>query len=80
MTLVLASGCAERHAITGEHAIAISKKEIQKRNWEGATVVSVNFSNQTWTVDLDRAPSSFGGHATVVVNAAGKVIEYVPGL
>jgi hypothetical protein len=78
--MLLLAGCAESRQITKEDALAVAKQEVRKRNWPSAKVVSINFTNGLWEVNLERTPSSFGGEATVVISARGKVVRYVPGL
>ena len=94
LAIILLNGCdGERNRETHDYkqvissnyttkadAIAIAKKETEKRHWPGVKVSSVRFEGSNWVVELERIPQSYGGQATVHIGTNGQVFNYTPSL
>jgi hypothetical protein len=66
--------------ITWEEAVAIAQREVRARTeWQGIEVGSVNYESGCWTVFLQSVPAELGAHASVVVAADGKTVDYFAG-
>ena len=60
--------------------VSAAVAEAERHGWKNARVIDEKLSRNVWTIELQRQPLVYGGHATVVVSQTGEILSYSPGL